>query len=135
MSVLWAERWGMTLRPVGAVSSTALAKLPMGRELRVEVRRPRNPRFLRLYWEICERVADAVGTEADVISDLLKIETGHFFLVRSNRYGDLRIAKSIAFAAMDETAFREFFDACVVAISANWGATKPEVVAAVEDLL
>lgn len=135
MTTFWAERYGESLRPSDPESGAQLGKLPFGKSLKVEVIRPRNARRHRLFWLMCERIGAAIGTNAQVISDLLKIETGHYTLVRSARYGDLRIPNSIAFSSMDETAFRDFFDACVVAVAENWGHSKPEVAQAMAELL
>lgn len=134
MTTFWAERYGESLRPSDPESGAQLGKLPFGKSLKVEVIRPRNARRHRLFWLMCERVAAAIGADSDVVADLLKIETGHCTIIKSARYGVVRIPKSISFHAMDETQFREFFNRCVVAICENWGGSRPEVLAAMEDL-
>lgn len=135
MTVFWAERRGDALKPLGATSCAALAKLPFGKELRVEVRQPRNARHHRKFWLLCERISEATGTPTDVVADTLKIESGHYMLVKSHKYGDLKIPRSIAWANMDQTKFNAFYDACIAAICQNWGRTRPEVMAAIEDLI
>jgi hypothetical protein len=135
METLFVRRVGNVLHPDGADCAAVVSKLPFGRAIRVDLKQPRNVRFHRLYWALVNRIADAVGSEPENVSDLLKIESGHFTLVRSKKYGDLRLPKSISFAQMDEMAFRKFFDGCVLVIEANWGVSKPDILAAVEDLL
>lgn len=135
MTALFVRRVGNALHPDGADCAAVFAKLPFGRPIKVEITQPRNVRFHRLYWALVNRIADAVGSEPENVSDLLKIETGHCTIVRSKKYGDLRLPKSISFAKMDEMAFRKFFDACVLVIHETWAIAVPDITAAVEDLL
>lgn len=134
MTTFWAQRFGESLRPLGPESAAQLGKLPFQKDLKIAVFQPRHAKRHRLFWLMCERVAAAIGADSGVVADLLKIETGHCVVVKSARYGIVRIPKSIAFHAMDETQFREFFNRCVVAICENWGSSKPEVLAAMADL-
>lgn len=135
MSVYWAIREGMTLRPYGAESASLFARTPFSKVVRVEVKEPRNAKFHRKYWLLCARIGDAVGVDSENISDLLKIETGHCTIVKSKTYGELRLPRSISYAAMDNAAFSIFFERCVQVICDTWGIAKPDVLAAVEDLL
>lgn len=135
MTIFWVRRVGSVLHPSGNDAIAALSKLPFGRTLKVEVKQPRNGNFHRLYWALCARIGDAVGVDPENISDLLKIETGHCVIVKSKTYGELRLPRSISYAAMDNDAFKTFFDRCVVVVCETWGISKPDVLAAVEDLL
>ena len=135
MATLYVRRVGNSLHPDGADCAAVLSKLPFNRLLRVEIKQPRNVQFHRLYWALCARIGDAVGADSENISDLLKIETGHCTLIRSKKYGELRLPASIAFAAMDADGFRDFFDRCVVAIYEQWGISKPDILATIADLL
>lgn len=132
MSVLWLKRVGDTLVPASAESAAIFARLKFGRTLKCEVREPRNARHNALYWTICQRIANAVGAEAQNISDLLKIEAGHYRLVRSKKYGDLRLPKSISFAEMGQDEFSPFFEKVLLIIKENWGR---EALDAIEDLI
>lgn len=134
MTTFWAQRFGEILRPVGPESVAQLVKLPLAKDIKIAVFQPRYAKRHRLFWLICERIGGAIGADSGVVADLLKIETGHCTVVKSARYGIVRIPKSIAFHAMDETQFREFFERCVVAICENWGSSRPEVLAAMADL-
>jgi len=109
------------LRPVDQESLDEFSRLPVGKPLHVEVKQPRNAAHHRLYWSLCARIANALGTTtAENVSDVLKIATGHFTLVNTKRYGRVHIPKSISFAAMDQTEFREFFERCVLVIYEEW---------------
>lgn len=135
MADFFARRVGNALAPDGPDCASVLAKIPFGKLMRVEVKQPRNGNFHRLYWALCARIGDAVGVDSENISDLLKIETGHCVIVRSKTYGELRLPRSISYAAMDNAAFSDFFERCVQVIHETWGIAKPDILAAVDDLL
>lgn len=123
------------LRPYGAESAAAFGKLPFGKTVRVEVKQPRNGKFHRKYWLLCARIGDAVGVDSENVSDLLKIETGHCTIVKSKTYGELRLPRSISYAAMDNAAFSEFWDKCVQVICSTWGIARADALEAVKDLI
>jgi hypothetical protein len=133
--ILWAVRTANGLVPDGTESAGELAKVPFGKSVRVEVRSPRNPAHHRLYWTLCQRIASAIGADAENVSDLLKIETGHCAIVRSKKYGDVRLPRSISFASMDQNAFNEFFEKCLVVIQTEWGIARSDILEAVSDLI
>lgn len=136
MSEFWARRSGDHLYPIGPEDHAELTKLPgMGADLLVTVKRPRNGAHHRLYWTMCQRIANAVGSEPENVSDLLKIATGHCTLVRTKGYGDVRFPKSISFAAMDQSAFSSFFERCLKVIYSEWGIARADIVAELADLL
>ncbi len=132
--IYWATREGMTLRPYGAESSSIFSKLPFRKVVQVEVKQPRNGAHHRLYWSLCARIADAVGIESEDVSDLIKVRTGHVRTIKTKR-GTEEFPKSISFAAMDQSAFKEFFDKAVYVIENEFGIARPDVLVAVADLL
>lgn len=131
----WVIRDGMSLKAYGPESGGIVAKLPLGKALYVTARQPRNGKHSALYWVLCHRIADAVGTTSENVSDLLKIGTGHCTIVKSKKYGEVRLPQSISFAKMDQREFSEFFDRCVEVIKTEWGIASEDVRAAVQDLL
>lgn len=130
----WAHRRGDTLTASDGESSAVFSKLPIGPLFHVEVKQPRNGGFHRLYWMLCQRIGNAVGAEAETVSDLLKVRTGHVNVVMT-KHGVQKFPASISFAKMDETNFRKFFDKCVVVICEDFGMARPDVLLAVEDLI
>lgn len=135
MTDFWAIRKGDALHVTDTESAAAFSKVPFGKPVHVQVRQPRNGQHHRLYWTLCQRIADAVGADAENVSDILKIETGHCVTVKSRKHGELRLPRSISFAKMDQTAFREFFDRCITVICETWGTQRADVLATVEDLI
>jgi hypothetical protein len=121
MSILFLIRVGNTLHGLGDESVCELLKLPMNKPLRCEVKMPRNPRFHALYFALCARIANGIGSDAETISTVFKYSTGHYDIIRSKKHGELKVPKSISFAKMDNTVFREFFDKCLVAAFSEWG--------------
>ena len=128
MAEFWCERMAGALRPVDTESLDEFSKLPVGKPLHVEVKQPRNAAHHRLYWSLCARIATSLGLTAENVSDVLKVATGHVTLMETRRYGQIRIPKSISFAAMDQTEFREFFERCVLVVYEEWK-IEPEIVA------
>jgi hypothetical protein len=131
VTILFLRRVGNSLVPDGDESIVEFVGLPFGKPMRCEVKQPRNGAFHRLYWALCARIAGGIRADAENISDVLKIATGHYTTIRSKSYGEIRVPKSISFAAMDNQAFGKFFEECVRVIYAEWG-VEPS---AVEDLL
>lgn len=121
MTILWVQKRSNALVPDGDESIAEFAKLPFGKSLQCEVKRPRNGPHHRLFWTICTRIANGIGTNEENVSDLLKISTGHYTLVKSKSLGELKLPKSISFAAMEQTDFSVFFERCLVIIFEEWG--------------
>lgn len=123
----WVERLGGVLHPADQESVEEFAKLPTGKAVRAKIERPRNPSFHRLYFALCARIANAKGVPTENISDVLKIATGHVTILKTRSYGEVHVPKSISFAAMDDLAFRDFFERCVQTIYQEWQ-IEPEMV-------
>jgi hypothetical protein len=76
--------------------------------------RSRSLDQMRLYWSICAFIADALDSEPPVnrkmIDQTLKIEAGHYDMVRfvDGRYRYQ--PKSIAFNKLSQPAFNEYMD-------------------------
>lgn len=134
MADLWLIRDGMNLRPFGAESAAVLSKIQFGKVLRAEVKQPRNGAHHRLYWTLCARIAAAVGCDAEHISHILKVRTGHVDIVKTKR-GVEEIPCSISFAKMDQTAFNDFFEKCVNVIYTELGIARSDIIDCVKDLL
>ena len=131
MTVLYLKRVGNALLPDGDESVSALSAIPFCKSLKAEIKQPRNPAFHRLFFSICRRIGDGVGCSEEQIATVFKLATGHYDIIRSKRHGELKIPKSISFAAMDDTKFREFFDKCIVVAFEEWGIER----AALADLI
>ncbi len=124
MADFWVIRIGDSLVPDGDDSRTVFEKIPQGKPLHCEVKQPRNAKHLRLYWKICHRIADALDRDdidAEAVSDYFKRATGHFHILQSTEFGEIRVLDSISFAKMDQIAFSEFFEKCIRFCYSEWG--------------
>lgn len=99
------------LVPSSDSAREVLAGIPVGSTLSVDVSRPRNIRFHRLYWALCGTIADSIGANRESVSDVLKLRSGHFAVIQTanERY---RVPRSISFAKMAEGEFKTFFEKC-----------------------
>lgn len=130
----WLIREGMSLRPFGRESAELLSKLPHGKPLFAEVRQPRNGKHHRLFWSLCHRIGESVGSDGDAVAHVLKLRTGHCREIRTKRGVEL-MPLSISFAKMDQTDFSKFFDKCLDIITSEWGIARPDVLDAIKDLI
>lgn len=113
-----------------------LAKLPIGTAVCIDVKKmTRSLAQHRLWWGMCRRIGDAVGSQAEAVSDLLLIESGHYETLRTKSHGDILRAKSIAFTSLGQVEFNELFDKAIDVIMSNWGIARKDVLDAVQDLL
>lgn len=135
MATFWVRRVGDTLQPADTESACELGALPFGKDLRAELKQPRNMRFHRLFWVLCSKIAAATDLDRGVVADMLKIASGHCHVIHSKKYGTLHLPRSISWAKLDQSEFNVFFEGCVKAIYSEFGIARPDVLALVGDLL
>jgi hypothetical protein len=132
MSLLHFTRTLSGLSPADDYARKRLAKIPLGVTVGMEYKVPRNGPMHRRYWALCQMVYDNVEGygSAEVVSDHLKILSGHCEAVASRATGEVYLLpKSIRFAAMDQAGFDAFWDRVVKAICEHIlpGVTVPEI--------
>ncbi len=132
-------RRGMTgYEPVNAAARAAWAADKIGDTFRMEKRKPRVGKHSAKYWVLCHAIAEAVGPSvtAELISDTLKMRTGHCNVIQTRR-GEVRTPKSIAFDKMDQTEFSAFYERCLAVIRENFlpGAADSDLKQHIEDLV
>lgn len=135
MATLWLRRVGNVLHADGDASVAALSKLPLNKLLKAEVKQPRRAKHHRLYWELCHRIGDAVGSDPETVSDMLKVATGHCTVVKSKTYGILHFPKSISWGSLDQQGFNIFFEKCIEVIFSEWGIARKDVLEVLGDLI
>jgi len=102
------------LVPADDEARDLLRSIKPGATVGLELSRPRNIRFHRLYWGLCSTIASAIGAQSENVSDVIKLRSGHFTVV-ATKAERLRLPKSISFAKMDQGEFKAFFEqACRV---------------------
>lgn len=119
MAKVFFRRTIMGLQPEDDRASMSLRGVKVGEVVAVEVSRPRNLQHHRLYWAMVSKIAESIDVEPENISDVLKLRTGHFVVVQT-KSGPVHLPRSISFAKMDQSQFREFFERCCRVITAEW---------------
>lgn len=111
--------------PVDDEGAELIHKLKDGRDVGADVVQRRNPRHHRLFFAICKFVqmhSPLMGDQSiEEIKDALKLATGHVTRrVDTDTAQTYYVCKSISWAAMDQTAFNQFFDAACNVIARRW---------------
>ena len=108
------------LAPADDATRAVWGRMKPGTLCQVDVKRPRNIQRHKLYWSLCNHVADALGNvTAENVSNVLKVEAGHCRILRGKTQ-EWRVPLSIRFDAMDEDEFRSFLDRAVQIVCAEW---------------
>ena len=135
MPKLTMKRVGMALVPATKAAEKVLLGIKFGVELGVDAAERRNRKFHRLYWGMCQYIADALNAgptsrdwDQESVSDALKIGTGHATVraltpAMQRHYGApvALVPASISFAKMDEAQFGRFVEAAVAYVIAEFG--------------
>lgn len=117
------------LVPIDQDGQEAFAKLGRTRagHLRVEVKQPRNPDHHRLFFKMLaivqENLPDYLAEVYPTVEALLtavKIGTGYCDPFIDDRGNVVYVPRSISYEAMDQTAFRPFYNAAVDLILRRW---------------
>lgn len=122
-----------SLRPVDAAGEEALHKLGTGQLVEVEIKRPRNIKFHRMYWALVTLVWENLDQDRyPAVEDLhaaIKIAAGLRTQIVLPDGAIGFIPGSIAFHKMDDTAFSEFFDRVCLLIAKHFlpGVTDEEL--------
>lgn len=102
-----------TLKPVDDEGRAFIAR-KQGKTLRVEVTEPRNIGHHRKFYAMIAILVDNSSYSKDEIVNLIKLGIGHVEMCRTPN-GIERWPASIAFHAMKDEQFRDFYDRSV-----NW---------------
>lgn len=116
---------GRSLVPVDDEGFDALAKVKDGRDVTVEFKQSRNTRHHRLVFAIFKFVKMHSDTMADAsieqIKTAIKLATGHVETFVDCQTGKtVCVPRSIAFEAMDQLEFNQFFDAACAVVANRW---------------
>lgn len=100
-----------SLVPASPEAEAALAKVPAGDLIRVELRRMRNPEHHRKLFALLGLVLHNQTTfkTIDQLLNAIKIYTGHCESMTTPSGHDVLVPQSISYASMDQTAFEEFY--------------------------
>lgn len=106
-----------SLVPVDDAAAEALAKIPIGEAIAVQVKRGRSLQQHRLFFAILTHVADATEWEtAERLLVALKVRLGRYDLMKLPNGKVVPVPESISFSAMKQDEFQSFFDKAVTLI-------------------
>lgn len=103
------------LRPTDALAEEVLAKVKPGEQVRVEIKRLRNPRQFRLYWALMGMLAGYAETRcsAEDVSDWIKVVVGHSYVAHYPDGTSQVKPASIAFGNLSQEKWESFFNKVV----------------------
>lgn len=102
------------LVPVDQKAADMIAKLPLGEDAVVTIKRDRSLPQHRLFWSVLQHVAHASKWEnPDRLLIALKIRLGRYDLMQLPNGKVVPVPQSISFAAMSQDGFQEFMDASI----------------------
>ena len=136
----WAQRkpyksGAILLLPADNISAERALKLSYDKLLRFEAVAPRNPQHHRLCFALFGILADAFDMQTDDIRDDLLKAIGHSYSVTFPNGETRTYAKSIAYAAMDDIAFRAMFEKLVKATYSLYGILPADIKREIDKLL
>ena len=110
---LFVHRRGSFLAPWSPLDEASIAAFPLSKRLRARLTQPRNEGRLRLYFALIDLVRSNMDNPPlrQTMHDGVKIRLG---LTTPVRFADgtvREVPRSVAFDAMPEEDFREFFEA------------------------
>ena len=121
---------GGFLAPVDDDGLNALAKIPQGELVTVELTRPRNPRWHNMYWHLVGLLLDnsegEYGPTKEAVSDFLKIAVSHVT--------DDGKPRSISFQSMEQTEFEAFYASVCDVVATLWQTTPEAIHYEIENL-
>lgn len=110
------RRTGAGLIPASIWADEWMRKVPLGDEVIVDPKRPRNPGNHRRFWALLTIIADnhdKIDTAEQALEVLAAIMGKGRWVEIPKASKPLFIRDSIAYASMDEDEFQEFFNAAV----------------------
>lgn len=140
MKFLAAKQLG-ALRPVDQAGEDALRKLGQGQLVEIEIRRPRNIKWHRLYWALVTLVWDNSDTDryptAEDLHAAIKIAAGLRTRIELPDGTVGFIPGSIAFHKMSEDDFAVFFDRVCTLVARHFlpGVTNEDLRREVETMI
>ena len=103
------------LYPAEPEAEQLLHSVGQGELVMVEIRRPRNVYHHRKFFALLNLVYENQEhfKSVDELLAALKLALGYVTIVRTKRFGEIAIPKSINFATMDQPAFEQFYNRAV----------------------
>lgn len=121
MAKIYLRRSGDVLKPLSQNDYDELARIKDDEIIYVDYKKPRNPQFHNKFMSMIRVVYDNQEQEPSIETMLakVKVDLGYYDTMFTGKY-EIRVPKSISFAAMDELAFHAFYQRAVGACLYRW---------------
>ena len=115
MSVIFCRKQAGVLWPLDEGGQEVFNHIAEGEMVTVDIRRPRNVQFHRLFFALLQIVFENQSRckSIDELLDVVKISVGHCRTFRYKDGTEVKTPKSISFSRMKEDDFRIFYDRVV----------------------
>ncbi len=125
--ILFMNKGDGCLRPTRA-SQIEFDKLRQG-ECRVEIKRPRNVQFHKLFYALVQLLLNNQDyyKKPEQLVNFFKRNTGLYDVFMDHKGVEHIEYKSISFSSMDDIEFNDFYSACVVLSIEIVGCTESEL--------
>lgn len=115
---IYMIRAGDNFRPLSQTDLENMHRVKEGQIIYVDYKKPRNPLFHNKFMSMVRVVYSNQEKyrEFEQVLNVFKVETGHcdtMYIDHDGAQLEVRVPKSISFAAMDEIQFNEFYDKAV----------------------
>lgn len=111
---IYLQRHGDYLKPLSEWDHDSIKRIKDGQIIYVDYKKPRNPlfhnKFMALVRLIYQNQEEYKSIES--LLNVFKVELGYYDSLYF-RGQEIRVPRSISFAAMDEIAFQDFYDKAV----------------------
>ncbi len=116
---LFVKYDGNVLKPASRFDAAQLSRFRRDVALQADIRERRRLPRQRLYWAVLQAVCDAKGLwpNVEALHHAIKLHTGFIEEITSLNGEILIRPRSTSFARMDESEFRQFMDAAMLAIT------------------
>lgn len=107
------------LSPVGPHEQELLDRYPLGAHLEITVKQRRSSKQQALYWAMLAYVNKSTEAypNAEKLHDAVKDYLGYYTVLRRLDGTEKQVLDSTAFSAMDQAAFKIYFDQAVRALT------------------
>lgn len=115
---LFFRKQGGALVPMSEQARESLSRLPVDRDVVVEVKQPRNIAHHRKFWALAQLVFEnqEYFPTVEAVVAALKSATGHCDMIAGKDGTMIAVPRSISFGSMDQVEFNRFYDSCVTVV-------------------
>ena len=114
-AIMLRKRLSGVLEPIDEAGRDAIMRIKAGDVVRAEVSRPRNLQHHKKWWALVSLIYQNQSRykSPEALNDAIKVYVGHCEVVALQNGKVMHVPKSIAFHAMDQFEFEEFYDRAI----------------------